>query len=179
MKTVARAPPRQRGGVRPTPARTAVSKAAPSRRCTTRSPPPRRRRAFAALAGGQSEGTGLSLGIDDPREGTVLWVIGGFFFFICTKLGVEQPDSTPLFASTTSAASIVSNPLRCLLLVRIYGRRRRADSAPCSCLQLRQMIFCLGHCTWGLGFEVGVGGMFHAPRGIRVRIIVQTLFLCA
>ena len=48
---------------------------------------------FAALAGGQSEGTGLSLGIDDPREGTVLWVIGGFFFFTYYNWAKEQPDS--------------------------------------------------------------------------------------
>mmetsp|Transcript_14151 Transcript_14151/g.43750 ORF Transcript_14151/g.43750 Transcript_14151/m.43750 type:complete len:112 (+) Transcript_14151:90-425(+) len=48
---------------------------------------------FAALAGGQSEGTGLSLGIDDPREGTVLWAIGGFFFFIYYNWAKEQPDS--------------------------------------------------------------------------------------
>ena len=48
---------------------------------------------LAALAGGQSEGTGLSLGIDDPREGTVLWVIGGFFFFTYYNWAKEQPDS--------------------------------------------------------------------------------------
>ena len=78
----------------PTPARTAVSKAAPkpalhyqvAAAATAFAP-------LAALAGGQSEGTGLSLGIDDPREGTVLWVIGGFFFFTYYNWAKEQPDS--------------------------------------------------------------------------------------
>ena len=63
--------------------------------------PGRRRRdgvrALAALAGGQSEGTGLSLGIDDPREGTVLWVIGGFFFATYANWAKEQPDSDSHF----------------------------------------------------------------------------------
>ena len=78
----------------PTPARTAVSKAAPkpalhyqvAAAATAFAP-------LAALAGGQSEGTGLSLGIDDPREGTVLWVIGGFFFATYYNWAKEQPDS--------------------------------------------------------------------------------------
>ena len=78
----------------PTPARTAVSTAAPkpalhyqvAAAATAFAP-------LAALAGGQSEGTGLSLGIDDPREGTVLWVIGGFFFFTYYNWAKEQPDS--------------------------------------------------------------------------------------
>jgi hypothetical protein len=48
---------------------------------------------LAAFAGGQSEGTGLSLGIDDPREATVLTLIGGFFFATYYNWAKEQPDS--------------------------------------------------------------------------------------
>jgi len=48
---------------------------------------------LAAFAGGQSEGTGLSLGIDDGREGTVILVIFGFFFLVYFNWAKEQPDS--------------------------------------------------------------------------------------
>jgi len=48
---------------------------------------------LAAFAGGQSEGTGLSLGIDDGREGTVLTVIFGFFFLVYYNWAKDQPDS--------------------------------------------------------------------------------------
>mmetsp|Transcript_12127 Transcript_12127/g.36042 ORF Transcript_12127/g.36042 Transcript_12127/m.36042 type:complete len:110 (-) Transcript_12127:89-418(-) len=50
-----------------------------------------------ALAGGQSEGTGLSLGIDDPRESTVLTVIFGFFFAVYYNWAKTQPDSNSDF----------------------------------------------------------------------------------
>ena len=93
----------------PTPARTAV-KTAPkpalhyqvAAAATAFAP-------LAALAGGQSEGTGLSLGIDDPREGTVLWVIGGFFFFTYYNWPRSSPTRTATSSrSTTSAASRLS-----------------------------------------------------------------------
>jgi len=48
---------------------------------------------LAAFAGGQSEGTGLSLGIDDGREGTVLTFVFGFFFLVYYNWAKDQPDS--------------------------------------------------------------------------------------
>ena len=37
---------------------------------------------LAALAGGQAEGTGLALGIEDEREGRALLAVGGFMFTV-------------------------------------------------------------------------------------------------
>lgn len=48
---------------------------------------------FAALAGGQSEGTGLVLGIDDGRETTVLTLVFGSFFWLYYNWAKDQPDS--------------------------------------------------------------------------------------
>ena len=48
---------------------------------------------FAALAGGQSEGTGLVLGIDDGRETTVLTLVFGAFFWLYYNWAKDQPDS--------------------------------------------------------------------------------------
>ena len=48
---------------------------------------------FAALAGGQSEGTGLVLGIDDGRETVVLSVVFGAFFTLYYNWAKDQPDS--------------------------------------------------------------------------------------
>ena len=89
-----RAPPRQRGGARADAGQDGRFQGGAEAGAAL---PGRRRRGvfapLAALAGGQSEGTGLSLGIDDPREGTVLWVIGGFFFATYYNWAKEQPDS--------------------------------------------------------------------------------------
>ena len=48
---------------------------------------------FAALAGGQAEGTGLALGIEDEREGYALLAVGGFMFTVFFRWSAEQPDS--------------------------------------------------------------------------------------
>ena len=78
----------------PTPARTAVSKAAPkpalhyqvAAAATAFAP-------LAALAGGQAEGTGLALGIEDVREGYALLGMGGFMFAVFFRWSAEQPDA--------------------------------------------------------------------------------------
>ena len=48
---------------------------------------------LAALAGGQAEGTGLALGIEDVREGYALLGMGGFMFAVFFRWSAEQPDS--------------------------------------------------------------------------------------
>ena len=48
---------------------------------------------LAALAGGQAEGTGLALGIEDEREGYALLAVGGFMFTVFFRWSAEQPDS--------------------------------------------------------------------------------------
>ena len=48
---------------------------------------------LAALAGGQAEGTGLALGIEDEREGYALLAVGGFMFTVFFRWSAEQPDA--------------------------------------------------------------------------------------
>ena len=48
---------------------------------------------LAALAGGQAEGTGLALGIEDVREGYALLGMGGFMFAVFFRWSAEQPDA--------------------------------------------------------------------------------------
>lgn len=48
---------------------------------------------LAAFAGGQSEGTGLPLGVDDGREGIALTCVFGFFFATYYNWAKDQPDS--------------------------------------------------------------------------------------
>ena len=48
---------------------------------------------LAALAGGQAEGTGLALGIEDEREGYALLAVGGFMFAVFFRWSAEQPDA--------------------------------------------------------------------------------------
>jgi hypothetical protein len=48
---------------------------------------------IAAFAGGQAEGTGLALGIEDEREGIALLCVGGFLFSVFFNWSKDQPDS--------------------------------------------------------------------------------------
>ena len=76
-------------GLAPTPAKQAKPAALPyqvAAAATAFAP-------LAALAGGQAEGTGLALGIEDVREGYALLGMGGFMFAVFFRWSAEQPDS--------------------------------------------------------------------------------------
>ena len=81
MKTVACAllSPARRRSRRRRPGRPFL-KAAPKPALHYQVAPPRRLARLLVRRGRPVRGHGPFAGIDDPREGTVLWVIGGFFF---------------------------------------------------------------------------------------------------